>query len=237
MNLKNHNIFDNCKWLIASVLLACAIVSGCSKSSCHKNIKEGSIKYKITYLSSEKENPIIGLLPSNITMKFKDDNVLLELEGWLGIFKSSFIKDNDQNAYTLLKILNKKFLYISTAGEGFYGMEKPDNMQIEFDDITKDIIGFNCKHAIVTIPDICEFDVFYTTDIKIKNATANTPLNKIPGMLMEFRLNMNGIPMQVEATDYYDEKVPNTAFEIPDGYERVRRSQMDSIFNAIGQKH
>lgn len=236
MNLKNLNIFDNCKWLIASALLACAIVSGCSKSSCHKNIKEGSIKYKITYLASEKENPIVGLLPTTITMKFKNDKVLLEMEGWLGIFKSAFIKDNSQNASTLLKILNKKYLYKSAPDEGYYGMKKPDNMDVAFDDSTKEIIGFSCKHAIITISDTCEFDVFYTTDIKIKNATANTPLEMIPGMLMQFRLDMNGIPMQVEAAEFNNEKVPDTAFEIPEGYERVERYQMDSIFNMIGHR-
>ncbi|MBP5666998.1 MAG: hypothetical protein IKO46_04775 [Salinivirgaceae bacterium] len=192
------------------------------------------MKYKITYLESEKESPIIGLLPSTIMMRFNNDKVLLEMEGWLGIFRSAFVKNGENEAYTLLKILSKKYLYVSEPNEGFYGMKKPDNLKVDFDDEIKEIIGFECKHATVTI-DTLSFGVYYTNDIKIKNATANTPLDMIPGMLIDFRLEMNGIPMHLEAVEFINEKVPNTIFDIPTGYERVERSQMDEIFNGIGK--
>ena len=156
------------------------------------------------------------------------------MEGWLGIFRSAFVKNGENEAYTLLKILSKKYLYVSEPNEGFYGMKKPDNLKVDFDDEIKEIIGFECKHATVTI-DTLSFGVYYTNDIKIKNATANTPLDMIPGMLIDFRLEMNGIPMHLEAVEFINEKVPNTIFDIPTGYERVERSQMDEIFNGIGK--
>lgn len=216
------------------MLAVCLLAIGCTKQGHHGNVKEGSMKYKITYLESEKESPIIGLLPSTILMRFNNDKVLLEMEGWLGIFRSAFVKNGENEAYTLLKILSKKYLYVSEPNEGFYGMKKPDNLEVNFDDETKEIIGFNCKHAKISI-DTLSFDVYYTNDIKIKNATANTPLDMIPGMLLDFRLEMNGIPMHLEAIEFIDEKVPNTIFDIPNGYERVERSQMDEIFNGIGK--
>ena len=216
-------------------LLCFAILCGCAEKTRQGSISEGSVKYKITYLQTEKENPIIGLLPSTIMMHFKNDKVILEMEGWLGIFRSAFIKDGKDKAYTLLKILNKKYLYISTSEEGYYGMSRPDNLQIDFDNTEKDMIGFHCNHANVSIGDTTSFDVFYTTDIKISNATANTPLDKIPGMPMDFRLEMNGIPMHLEAIEFINEKITNKTFEIPEGYERVERSQMDEIFNGIGK--
>lgn len=236
LNCKHHNIFGN-KWLLTLAVCACIIISGCNKSNQRGEITEGSIKFKITYLKSEQENPIIGLLPSTIMMRFKDDKVQLDMQGWLGIFRSSFIKNDDKNAYTLLKILNNKYLYVSEPNEGYYGMRKVDNMQIDFDNQTKDIIGFDCKHAVITIPDLCKFDVYYTDEIKIKDATANTPLDKIPGMLMDFRLEMNGIPMHLEAIEFLNEEVPESSFEIPEDYTRIERSQMDDIFNSIGQSH
>jgi hypothetical protein len=211
------------------------VFCGCSEKGRHSNISEGSMKFKITYLQSEKENPIIGLLPSTIVMHFKNDNVILEMEGWLGIFRSAFIKDGNKQAYTLLKILNKKYLYVSTSEEGYYGMSRPNNLQINFDQTEREMIGFHCNHASVNIGDSTTFDVYYTTDIKIGNATANTPLDKIPGMPMDFRLSMNGIPMHLEAIEFINEKILDKTFEIPEGYERVERSQMDEIFNGIGK--
>lgn len=235
MDNKRNNILRHCKHLCAMALLCFAILCGCAEKGRHGSISEGSVKFKITYLQTEKENPIIGLLPSTIVMHFKNEKVILEMEGWLGIFRSAFIKDGKDQAYTLLKILNKRYLYVSTSEEGYYGMNRPDNLQIEFDDTEKDMIGFHCNHASVSIGDSTTFDVFYTTDIKISNATANTPLDKIPGMPMEFRLSMNGIPMQLEAIEFINEKISNKTFEIPEGYERVERSQMDEIFNGIGK--
>lgn len=234
MSTRRNNIFSNCKYLCTIILLGIAVLWSCTEKGHRSNISEGSVKFKITYLQTEKENPIIGLLPSTILMHFKDDKVILEMEGWLGIFRSAFIKDGRRNAYTLLKILNKKYLYVSKSEEGYYGMSKPDNLEIDFDEVEKEIIGFHCNHANVTI-DTLSFDVFYTTDIKINNATANTPLDKIPGMPMDFRLEMNGIPMHLEAIEFINEKIADKTFEIPDGYERVKRAQMDEIFNGIGK--
>ena len=234
MNSKYNNIFGICKHLCVIALLSFTVFCGCTDKGQRNNISEGSMKFKITYLQTEKENPIIGLLPSTIMMHFKNDKVILEMEGWLGIFRSAFIKDGRRNAYTLLKILNRKYLYVSKSEEGYYGMSRPDNLQIDFDDVDKEIIGFHCNHANVTI-DTISFDVFYTTDIKINNATANTPLDMIPGMPMDFRLEMNGIPMHLEAIEFINEKITDKTFEIPEGYERVQRSQMDEIFNGIGK--
>ena len=234
MDNTKHNIF-NYKWLLAIAVLVCVIGYGCAKNGPRHNIREGAVKYKITYLKTEKENPIIGLLPSTIVMRFNHDKVLLEMEGWLGIFRSAFVKRGDKDVYTLLKILSKKYLYISEPNEGYYGLRKPENMKIDFDEEEKQLIGFNCNHAKVSIADSISFDIYYTNEIKIKNAMANTPLDIIPGMPLDFRLEMNGIPMHLEAIEFIDEKVPNTIFDIPNGYERVERSQMDEIFNGIGK--
>jgi len=168
-------------------------------------------------------------------MRFKNNNVILDLEGWLGIFKSSFIKDDKQNAYTLLKILNKRYLYESESGESYYGIGICPEIEISFDDKTKDILGFKCNHALVNLPDETNFDVYYTNKIRVENPTVNTPLDKIPGMLMEFNLEMNGIPMRLEAIEFHSDKIPDNAFDIPVGYENVQRSQMDDIFFGINK--
>ncbi|MBO7432309.1 MAG: hypothetical protein J6U13_01005 [Salinivirgaceae bacterium] len=233
MNHAKHNIKSS--WLIIVALFVCMLSVSCSHSNRGTRTKEGSIKFRITYLKSEKEYPIIGLLPSTLQMRFKDGKVILDLEGWLGIFKSSFIKDEKQNVFTLLKILNKRYLYVSNAGESYYGISINPDIDIAFDDQTKDILGFDCQHALVTLPDSTNFDIYYTSDIKVGNPTVNTPLDKIPGMLLEFNLEMNGIPMRLEAIEFHNEKIPDSAFEIPEGFEKVDRAQMDDIFFGINK--
>lgn len=216
------------------VLILCLVASSCKLGLRHRSITEGSIKYKITYIEDEKSNPIVSLLPTYITMSFKGKEVLLSVEGWMGIFKSSFIKDKDQNAITLLKILNKKYLYRSAPTDGYYGLTRYENMQVSFDDQEKKVIDFTCKHARIKIPEKnLEFDVYYTNDINIENPNANTPLSQIPGVLIEFQLEMNGILMHLEATEFNNQEVPDYLFEIPEGYKEVEKSQMDEIFAGI----
>jgi hypothetical protein len=226
MNIQKQILF----YAIAIILL----VSSCKLGFRHKGITEGSIKYKITYIEDEQKNPIVSLLPEYITMTFKETEVLLSVEGWMGIFKSVFIKDKDQNAITLLKILNKKYLYRSESGIGYYGLTRYDDMEVIFDDIEKKIIDFDCKHARVRIPARnLDFDVYYTNDIKINNPNANTPLYQIPGVLIEFKMEMNGILMHLEATEFSGQDVPEDFFKLPQGYKEVARAQMDSIFKEI----
>ena len=78
------------------------------------------MKYDITYLEDENENPIISLMPSQLDMSFKNNSVQMEVEGWMGVFKSSFKKNEPKNeAITLLKMMNKKYCYRSDNKHGF----------------------------------------------------------------------------------------------------------------------
>lgn len=222
------------KRILIVFLLASLAIAGCKLRLRTKGITEGTIKYKITYIEDEKSNPIISLLPSYLTMSFKDQQILLNIEGWMGIFKSSFIKDKEENAITLLKILNKKYLYKTTPTEGYYGMSKYDSMCIVYDNQVKKILDFECQHAVVKIP--CkkfEFDVYYTDQINILNPNANTPLNQIPGVLLEFQVEMNGILMHLEASEFIGDEVPDNLFAVPEGYLEVQKAQMDEIFKGL----
>jgi hypothetical protein len=78
-------------------------------------IDEGSVRYKITYLQSEKENPIIGLMPGYLTMQFKNNSVRMDVEGWMGVFKSTFIRQYEQEkSVNLLKMMSKRYYYTCT---------------------------------------------------------------------------------------------------------------------------
>jgi hypothetical protein len=225
---------NNQKQLLFYALATILLISSCKLGFRHKGITEGCIKYKITYIENEQKNPIVSLLPSYITMTFKDTEVLLSVEGWMGIFKSAFIKDKNQDAITLLKILNKKYLYQSEPEDGYYGLARFDSTQVIFDDVEKKVLGFDCKHARVRIPEKnLDFDVYYTNDIKIKNPNANTPLSQVPGVLIEFQMVMNGILMHLEATEFIGQDIPDDYFKIPQGYKEVAKVQMDSIFKEI----
>ena len=159
----------------------------------------------------------------------------MEVEGWLGIFKSSFIKNrNDSQAVTLLKMLNKKYCYRGQGKDGYIGFEAYDSIRIISDNITKNILGFECKHAkaILNSKNI-EFDIYYTDKIKIKDPNKFTPYHNIQGVLMDFQIEMNGLPMHLTATEFKSVKINDKVFKIPEEYKDVEKQEIDKIFSSI----
>jgi len=208
-------------------------------SSCHKitrsGIDEGIMKYEITYLEDKANNPLISLLPSHLDMHFKNNSVLLCVEGWMGIFESAFIKQAETGEFiTTLKIMNKKYYYKSDTVEGFMGDTKYLNLEFSFDEEVKQILDYDCKHAKVFVPsNNVTFDLYYTTDISVEEPNKNTVFEEVPGVLMEFQVEMNGIPMHLIATELTEKEIPDDDFYIPSGYKEVEKQEVDTIFSSI----
>ncbi len=218
-----------------NIIITILIFQSCHLNMGESGISEGTMKYDITYLEDESENPIISLMPSQLDMSFKNSSVIMEVEGWMGIFKSTFIK-NEQNseAITLLKMMNKKYCYRSVGSQGFLGFSAYNNAKIVFDDETKEILDFLCKHAKVTVSDKnLLFDIYYTDEIKIDKPNEFTPFEEVPGVLMEFQIEINGIPMYLIASEVIETDIPDNIFQVPNGFEDVKREELDKIFSSI----
>lgn len=218
------------------VISVVGLLSGsCKLKLGHSGIDEGSIRYKITYLQSEKENPIIGLMPGYLTMQFKNNSVRMDVEGWMGVFKSTFIRQYEQKkSVNLLKMMSKRYYYTCTETTQFMGMNTYQSVDITFDNEVRNILDFKCKHASISVNNGTEtFGVYYTRQIAIKEPNAQTPYFEIPGVLMAFQIEVNGIPMYLEAVEVLEREIPDAVFEIPEGFEEVPKASIDEIFSAL----
>lgn len=217
------------------ISLLAFLLSGCELRFGKKGIKEGKIVYNIEYLQNESENPLISLMPSHLDMVFKSNTVKMEVEGWMGVFKSSFIRQYPQeSSITVFKMMNKKYYYKSTGKTDFMGMNSYQDMQIVFDDTEKKIVDFNCKHAKVSIPSKkISFDVFYTNEIDIQSPNSSTPFQNIPGVMLEFQIEIQGIPMKLHAKEILEIEIPDTDFSIPAGYQEVSKETIDDLIKEL----
>jgi GLPGLI family protein len=222
------------KPILLTSIVALIFLIGCKNISRHKKVDEGVIIYNINYLQDESENPIIGLLPSTMSMTFKNNSVLMEVEGWMSIFKSSFLrKGKNGDAISVLKIMNQKCYHITPVGQQFFGL-KTDSIVIKVTDKKKEYLGYECNHARVIVSnDSLEYDVWYTKEISISNPNQSNPYEILDGVLMDFRLNMNGIPMHMTAKQFDQIEIENKKFNIPDGYEEVNAQAMQAIFDKV----
>lgn len=205
-----------------SIILLLILTWSCKTSSESSNkISEGIITYNVSYFTSEKDNPIIALLPNKVELRFKDNNICLISEGYLGFFSTKFIsKYKNQSSNILLKVLSNKLNYEFPKDEIVFLYNQLPPTQIEYTDSTKMIAGYNCKQAILHAKDqnTTQISLYYTSEIALKAPNRNTPLYKVPGVLMEFETTMNQVKTKFTAQSVSLNKVSDDDFNIPEDY-------------------
>ncbi|BAX81538.1 hypothetical protein [Labilibaculum antarcticum] len=205
-----------------SIILILLLVTGCKlKSETDNKINEGIITYDVSYFTSEKDNPIIALLPNKVELRFKDNNICLISEGYLGFFSTKFIsRYENKSSNILLKVLSNKLNYEFPKDEVAFVYSQLPPTKIEYQDSTKHIAGYECKQATIYLDDQSKtkVDVFYTIDIGLKDPNRNTPLYGIPGVLMEFETTMNQVKTKFTAQSVNLISVSEEDFNIPEEY-------------------
>lgn len=204
------------------IIISILLLSSCTKNSKNKSkIDEGIIVYDVSYFASEKENPIITLLPDKVELRFKENNISLSSEGYLGFFSTKFISSyNSDKSHILLKVLNNKYNYEFPKDEVAFIYNQLPPHRINYLDKTKNIAGYDCKLAEVFFEEniVDSIIVAYTEDIGLANPNRNTPLHEIKGVLLEFEITMNQIRTKFTAKNVSLEETCSDDFIIPDDY-------------------
>jgi hypothetical protein len=211
-------------------LITISLLVGCSKKN------EGVIEYKITYTQSKEDNPLINLMPTSMEFYFKDNKILTQIEGWMGVFKSIQISDlNDSSNVLLMKLLDKKYYFKRSLNEAPLDFEKLSIKNIEYLDKPIDFKGYKCNQVKIKMADSLnsEFVFYYTNDIPVLQPNRNNPFNEIPGVLMRFNMSLQGLSLQLEFEKYRDTVFPENAFKIPSDYKEISREEMNQFFNEL----
>jgi len=128
--------------------------------------------------------------------------------------------------------MNKKYLYQVEGTTDGFGFDPMKDKKIELTDETKEIAGYNCKKANITWKGN-KFEIFYTDEISIEDPNWNNPFPEIEGILLEYQYEMFEIKTRVTATKVSKEEVPDSEFEIPEGYEKVSKKEMEAVINDL----
>jgi len=220
---------------ILYILLLFLCVS-CGIKNKFSEVTEGEINYKLEYIGNEKNNPIISIMPSTMTIKFNKHHTVQTVEGWLGLFSLTGISDFDNGKnYAILKVLEKKYLYEKKSNDSSFGYREFPDMKIQYSDETKMIAGFKCKKALVIIPDsnLDSINVFYTNKIKIKNPNVSNPFKKIDGVLLEFQMDMFDIRTKITASSIVSAKIPDNEFQIPGDCKKVTKDEIEKVIKDL----
>jgi len=199
-----------------------------------KEINEGVITYDIEYLSDTTEKAIISLLPTEMTIKFNNNQSIQTVEGWMGIFKiCGIVNEQEKTKSALLKIMADKYFYTTKINdEKLFGFNPMNGKRIQYTNKTKKIAGYKCKKAIITWG-IESFDVYYTDKIKIAGINWNNSYPEIDGVLLQYQVDVFGIKTVFTAKNIEEAKIDSLEFLIPEDFKESSYEELDSIINKL----
>lgn len=218
-------------FLSALIILS---VSSCRMESAKSGITSGRIDYRITYLNNDLDKRMQNILPSRMRLLFNEKQASNNIEGFMGMYKlNAFTNFNTRKCSTILKVLDKHYFFKGSRDESMCCFDPMDGMIIKETEETKQIAGFLCKRALVTLPSSGDtFSIYYTNEITLRHPNATNPYKEIKGVLMEFELQLLHLKMRFVA-DKYTKLEGEIECKPEKTSKEVSRNQMTQILNKL----
>ena len=192
-----------------------------------QSITEGKVIYTITYLESDIDPQMLSMMPTEAVMYFTNDKTRMEMKMGMGMNLVTLTDNKLKNTTVLMDVMGNKTAMTMTEDDIKKEAKKAGEYEIVKTNETKNIAGYLCKKAIVTLKDKNQFNVWYTDQIKVSNVNWNNQFKNIDGFLMEFKMDQNsGMSMNMTAKSIAAEKAPEQLFIIPEGYKKMTKDEM-----------
>jgi hypothetical protein len=198
----------------------------------------GKITYTISYEGKQVAGAAEGMLPTTMTIYigdgFKKDVLFTSMGKQIVICNLE-----NKSKTTLIDLMGQQFAIESSFEEIQKENEHKPDAELEYNDETKEIAGYQCKKLIVRFKNdegkTTSENIAWFTEELLVGPDLNFDqkfFQDIEGVLMEFELDMEqGMKMKFMATEVEKKKVPAKDFEIPASYKKVTREE---LMNSLG---
>ena len=214
------------------IVLFSVILQGCkNKSKTDEFPSAGTITYSIDYSKEIKNSSTIGLMPREMTLSFKDHKTHYSFKSMFNVFSLDFYSPSSYDSCsTLFKFIDDCLIHVGSVNSNFFFFDQDLNPEIEYsENETKEIVDLSCEKAIVKFDDHSTYPIYYTKSIDLNQPNRHTPFKEVPGVLLEFCIDYNGIRFHFEASEI-DYSIPkDTAFEIPQNVKRSTKSEIEGL--------
>ncbi len=211
------------------IMLSAAIaVFSFSGLSAQKNF-EGSVTYSISFDGSGLPPEALDMLKgAESTTYIKNDKRRVDMNMPMQS-TSTFLNAKEKNIVTTMDIMGQKYLIRTSEADLKKDQETQPETIIKYTDETKEIAGYKCKKAVITVKskegkeEIV--DVFYTE--KIPASELKSAYKGLKGFPLEYSMSQSGIKMKFYAKTVSKGKVADSKFEIPkEGYKETTLEEL-----------
>ncbi len=219
-------------FVIAVLTLVIAITSA---SFAQKPFK-GVVTYEITYPGMELDPMMQNQLPSIMTFSMKDNMGKMEMP--TGMYTQGEIIDADaKTLITFIEAMGQKFQIIMDAEAVEAKKGDAPKPAIEKTGDQKEIAGYNCKMASVTMTlengQEIETDVYYSKDIYSPAMAFHNDFEGIDGFPFEYMMDMGQMKMKFTVTSVKKGGVKDKDFVLPEDYKVVTEEELKNMFGGM----
>jgi len=216
-----------------SFMMVAAIIMGLTSTALAKEFK-GDINYKITYPGMEVDASMAAMMPKIAKLTIKGNMSKFEINmGQMGS-QIQIIDGETKTITTVMNMMGQKLYYVETEDDISDELGENENVSVDIKDETKEIAGYECTKAVITVKDGGEemlFTIYFTEEIGSSSMNIDNPYFKdIPGAMLEFEINTGGGTMKMEAISINKRNVSDDEFEVPEGYEEKTEEEVNQMF-------
>jgi len=199
---------------------------------------EGVITYNITFPNSTLQAEQLAMFPKTMTLSIKGTKTRNESVSAMGAITE--ITNYDQKiTVSLLQLQGKKLAIKKTLAEINQDYDKEAKPDVRITNETKEIAGYKCKKAIVTVEKNGKkttFEIWFTSELGGREMNFGNPVYRdIEGMLMEFSMQERNFTMKYSAVSVEKKSLPDSSFEIPPDYKLTTSEELKSMFSGGGK--
>lgn len=221
---------NNVYKLVFYFIVSMAIIS-CDSFKQDQRISEGVIEYQVTYPKLEPGSMLRDLLPTTMTMSFKDGQYVTDLSAGFGLFKTAWLSTGSgESCAQMIKLINEK--YVVEFDEKMIAQSLADMpaITIEHTGVSKKIAEYNCQEIIVHVDNAEQevYTVYYTDEIHLEQPNWFTQFAEINGVLMEYQIEKYDVCTRFSATTVVAQEVEDQLLEVPEDYVSISVEEMDT---------
>ena len=196
---------------------------------------QGTIEYNINYIENNTVGVPEHILPKKMVVTFNDKFVMQRIDGLMGLFSIFHIACNDEKTNnTYLKVGPYKYTYTGSPEEMAAGFGYYKEKAVVAEEGNYRIAGLDARKARIANSGSYDesYSVFYSDDFPVPGINKFNPYKDIEGILLDFRLEINGLKMHLVAKETSFSEVDEKIF-FPEDYHSISRKQMDDLITAL----
>lgn len=210
---------------IIPLLILSGLCNGCGTNLLEQRVAEGVIEYALSFPDYDPNGLMAGMLPERSTLTFKEDKQVAELSAGMGVFRTTMVTDNSNQAMDYhLSLMSKKIVAHMAPSDLELFNPSTNKPTILYTNELDTIAGYPCRKAVAVFDamDQVECELWYTDRIHIANPNWFGPFAEIPGVLMRYDVVQYGMRMRLTALTVTPSEVDPTKFTPKQEFEQVK---------------